>query len=118
MLTYSDGDIKLVSYKIENGLRKYFDIGSQSYKEIPGKSSFIILDNLRSNKPVWKNAGATLHDLGDGVVNLEFQTKMNSIGSEILEGINKSIEIAEKDFKGLVIANNGQHFSAGANMHC
>ena len=103
-------------YKIENGLRKFYDIGSQTYKEIPGKSSFIILDNLRSNKPVWKNVGATLHDIGDGVVNLEFQTKMNSIGSEILEAINKSIEIAEKDFKGLVIANNGQHFSAGANL--
>ena len=103
-------------YKIENGVRKYYDIGSQSYKEIPGKSDFIILDNLRANKPVWQNVGATLHDIGDGVVNLEFQTKMNSIGSEILEAINKSIEIAEKDFKGLVIANNGQHFSAGANL--
>jgi len=103
-------------YKIENGLRKFYDINTQSYKEIPGKSSFIILDNLRSNKPVWKNVGATLHDIGDGVVNLEFQTKMNSIGSEILEAINKSIEIAEIDFKGLVIANNGLHFSAGANL--
>jgi 3-hydroxyacyl-CoA dehydrogenase len=103
-------------YKIENGIRKYYDTGSQSYKEIPGKSDFIILDNLRANKPVWQNVGATLHDIGDGVVNLEFQTKMNSIGSEILEAINKSIEIAEKDFKGLVIANNGQHFSAGANL--
>ncbi|RKY95638.1 MAG: 3-hydroxyacyl-CoA dehydrogenase, partial [Ignavibacteriae bacterium] len=103
-------------YKIENGIRKFYDISSQSYKEIPGKSGFIILDNLRANKPVWKNVGATLHDIGDGVVNLEFQTKMNSIGSEILEAINKSIEIAEKDFKGLVIANNGQHFSAGANL--
>ncbi|NNG27941.1 MAG: 3-hydroxyacyl-CoA dehydrogenase/enoyl-CoA hydratase family protein, partial [Ignavibacteriaceae bacterium] len=103
-------------YKIENGVRNFYDISSQSYKEIPGKSGFIILDNLRAINPVWKNVGATLHDLGDGVVNLEFQTKMNSIGSEILEGINKSIEIAEKDFKGLVIANNGQHFSAGANL--
>ncbi len=103
-------------YKIENGVRKFYDVASQSYKEIPGKSDFIILDNLRANKPVWQNVGATLHDLGDGVVNLEFQTKMNSIGSEILEAINKSIEIAEKDFIGLVIANNGQHFSAGANL--
>lgn len=103
-------------YNIENGLRKFYDIGSQSYKEIPGKSSFIILDNLRANKPIWKNVGATLHDIGDGVLNLEFQTKMNSIGSEILEAINKSIEIAEKDFRGLVIGNDGQHFSAGANL--
>ncbi|GBD87377.1 putative 3-hydroxyacyl-CoA dehydrogenase [bacterium BMS3Abin03] len=103
-------------YKIENGKKKFYDISSNSYKDIPGKSDFIILDNLRANKPVWKNVGATLHDIGDGVVNLEFQTKMNSIGSEILEAINKSIEIAEKDFKGLVIANDGQHFSAGANL--
>ncbi|MCJ7554528.1 MAG: 3-hydroxyacyl-CoA dehydrogenase/enoyl-CoA hydratase family protein [Ignavibacteriaceae bacterium] len=103
-------------YKSENGKKKYYDIPSNSYKEIPGKSDFIILDNFRSNEPVWKNSGATLHDIGDGIVNLEFQTKMNSIGSEILEAINKSIEIAEKDFKGLVIGNNGEHFSAGANL--
>ncbi len=103
-------------YQIENGIKKFYDIQTKSYKEIPGRSGFIILDNLRSNKPVWQNSGATLHDLGDGVLNLEFQTKMNSIGTEILEGINKSIEICERDFKGLVIGNNGPHFSAGANL--
>lgn len=103
-------------YKIENGTRKYFDLNSNSYKEIPGRSDFIILNNLRSQKPVWQNTGATLHDIGDGVLNLEFQTKMNTIGTEILEAINKSIEIAEKDFVGLVIGNNGQNFSAGANL--
>lgn len=103
-------------YKVENGKKLFYDIESKAYKEIPGKGEFIILDNYRANKPVWQNSGATLHDIGDGVVNLEFHTKMNSIGSEILEAINKSIEIAEKDFIGLVIANNGQHFSAGANL--
>lgn len=103
-------------YKSENGKKKFYDIASNSYKEIPGKGDFIILDNYCANEPVWKNSGATLHDIGDGIVNLEFHTKMNSIGSEILEAINKSIEIAEKDFKGLVIGNNGQHFSAGANL--
>jgi 3-hydroxyacyl-CoA dehydrogenase len=103
-------------YNLEGTERQFYDVDSKSYKEIPGKNDFIILDNVRANKPVWQNGGATLHDIGDGVVNLEFQTKMNSIGSEILEGINKSIEIAEKDFKGLVIANNGQNFSAGANL--
>jgi 3-hydroxyacyl-CoA dehydrogenase len=103
-------------YKIDNGKRQYYDIKSGTYKNIPGKEAFIILDNYRSNKPVWKNIGATLHDIGDGVLNLEFQTKMNSIGSEILEAIQKSIEIAEKDFNGLVIGNDGQNFSAGANL--
>ncbi|RMD49961.1 MAG: 3-hydroxyacyl-CoA dehydrogenase, partial [Ignavibacteria bacterium] len=103
-------------YKSENGRRKYYDISSGEYKDIPGTEGFIILDNYRDQKPVWQNSGATLHDIGDGIVNLEFHTKMNSIGSEVLEAINKSIEIAEKDFKGLVIANNGLHFSAGANL--
>lgn len=103
-------------YITENGKKKFYDINSNSYKEIPGKSDFIILENYRSNTPVWKNIGATLHDIGDGIVDLEFHTKMNTMGSEILEAINKSIEIAERDFKGLVIANNGQHFSAGANL--
>jgi 3-hydroxyacyl-CoA dehydrogenase len=103
-------------YQVENGKRKYFDKNTFTYKEIPGKNGFIILDNYRANKPVWRNSGAVLHDLGDGVLDLEFQTKMNSIGSEVLEAINKSVEIAEKDFAGLVIANNGQNFSAGANL--
>jgi len=103
-------------YKIENGIRKYYNQTSHSYKNIPGKDAFIILDNYKTNQPVWKNSGTTLHDIGDGVLNLEFHTKMNSIGSEVLEGITKSIEIAEKDFNGLVIGNDGPHFSAGANL--
>lgn len=104
-------------YKIENGIKKYYDVSSKSYKPTPGGQSFIILDNLRNNTPVWKNSGATLHDIGDGVLNLEFHTKMNSIGTEVLEGIQKSIQIAEdKGWKGLVLANEGANFSAGANL--
>lgn len=103
-------------YKIENGNKKYYDIPSKSYKVIPGTEAFIILDNIRANKTVWKNSGATLTDIGDGIVNLEWNTKMNSIGAEVIEGINKSIEIAEKDFRGLVISNEGANFSAGANV--
>jgi 3-hydroxyacyl-CoA dehydrogenase len=103
-------------YKVENGLRKYYDIPTKSYKVIPGTESFIILDNLRENKIVWENSGATLFDLGDGIVNLEFHSKMNTLGGEVVEGINKAITIAEKDFQGLVIANQGENFSAGANL--
>jgi 3-hydroxyacyl-CoA dehydrogenase len=103
-------------YKIENGSKKFFDIPSKSYKTIPGTESFILLDNIRPTKTVWKNSGAVLTDIGDGILNLEWNTKMNSIGGEVIEGINKSIEIAEKDFRGLVISNEGANFSAGANV--
>ena len=57
-----------------------------------------------------------MYDIGDEVVALQWNTKMNSIGSEVLEAVNKSIDLAEKSFKGLVIANDGANFSAGANV--
>lgn len=103
-------------YKIENGSKKFYDIASKSYKTIPGTESFILLDNIRPTKTVWKNSGAVVTDIGDGILNLEWNTKMNSIGGEVIEGINKAIEIAEKDFRGLVISNEGANFSAGANV--
>ncbi|MDF3078684.1 MAG: 3-hydroxyacyl-CoA dehydrogenase [Sphingobacteriaceae bacterium] len=103
-------------YKVENGVRKYYDIPSKTYKPIPGTDAFIILDNIRPTNTVWKNSGTTLTDLGDGILNLEFHTKMNTIGGEVLQGINKAIDIAEKDYRGLVIGNDGANFSAGANV--
>lgn len=103
-------------YKIENGGRLYYDIPSKSYKIIPGTEEFILLDNIRATKTVWKNSGTTITDLGDGILNIEFHTKMNSIGGEVLEGINKAIDLAEADYKGLVISNEGANFSAGANV--
>jgi 3-hydroxyacyl-CoA dehydrogenase len=110
-------------YEIKDGKKNYYAIPSLSPSGrageglvIPGTESFILLDNIRPTKTVWKNSGATLTDIGDGIVNLEWNTKMNSIGAEVIEGINKSIEIAEKDFRGLVISNEGANFSAGANV--
>lgn len=104
-------------YSKQNGKQQYFDIESKEYKIIPGTDDFIILDNYRQQKPVWKNSGVTLHDIGDGVLCLEFQTKMNSLGSEVIQGINQSIQIAEEQgWKGLVIGNDGENFSAGANL--
>jgi len=103
-------------YRIENGKRLYWDMLKKQYLPVPGQDRFIILDNLRGQSPVFKNSGVTLHDIGDGVLNLEFHTKMNSIGGEVLEGMNRAIEIAEKDWKGLVIGNDAAAFSAGANI--
>ncbi|WP_276364550.1 3-hydroxyacyl-CoA dehydrogenase/enoyl-CoA hydratase family protein [Daejeonella sp. H1SJ63] len=103
-------------YKIENGIKKYYDIPSKTYKTVPGSESFIILDNIRSTSTVWKNSGTTITDLGDGILNVEFHTKMNTIGGEVLQGLNKAIDLAEKDFRGLVVGNDGANFSAGANI--
>lgn len=103
-------------YKVEDGVRKFYDIKSKSYLEIPGKQQFVILDHLRATKEIWKNAGASIFDLGDGILNLEFRTKMNTMGSEVIEGLNKVIDLGEKEYRGVVIGNQGANFTVGANL--
>jgi len=103
-------------YKKEKGQQLYYDVESKSYKVIPGTENLVILDALRDENKVWGNSDTTLVNLGDGILNLEFHTKMNTIGGGVIEGINKAIDIAEKEHKGLVISNTGQNFSAGANV--
>ena len=103
-------------YKVESGIKKYYDIPTKSYKALPGTDDFIILDNIRENKTLWKNSGVSIIDLGDGILNVEFHTKMNTIGGDVISGINKAIDMAEKDYRGLVIGNDGANFSAGANV--
>ena len=103
-------------YKLENGQKKYYDQNSGEYKVIPGTEDLLFIDNLRDSKTVWENADCHLIDLGDGILNLEFHTKMNTIGGGVLAGIQKGIDLAETEYKGLVISNNGQNFSAGANV--
>lgn len=103
-------------YKLENGKRKYYDIPTKSYKVIPGTEAFTILENL-SNNIVWKNSGANVVDLGDGILNVEFRSKMNTFGQEVSEALLKGISLAEKDFRGLVVGNDSTDaFSAGANL--
>ncbi|TAH09047.1 MAG: 3-hydroxyacyl-CoA dehydrogenase/enoyl-CoA hydratase family protein [Sphingobacteriia bacterium] len=102
-------------YKVEAGKKMYYDPASKSYKVIPGGESFLILKN-HSDQLIWKNSACKMVDIGDGVAGFEWSTKMNSIGGEVLEGLNKAIGIAEEKYKGLVIANEGPNFSAGANV--
>ncbi len=102
-------------YKIENGKRLYYDIASKAYKALPGGEAFIVMKNFE-NATVWKNSACRTYHLGDDVLGLEWYTKMGSIGGEVLEGIQKSIALAEEKYKGLVIANEGANFSAGANV--
>jgi 3-hydroxyacyl-CoA dehydrogenase len=103
-------------YKTLNGQHYFYSISEKEYVVIPGSENLVSLENLRTENKVWGNADTTIIDLGDGVLNLEFHTKMNTIGGGVIQGINKAIDLAEKDYRGLVISNNGQHFSAGANV--
>ena len=102
-------------YKVENGKRYFYDISSKAYKEMPGGSAFIVMKNF-AGQTVWKNSACRTYHLGDDVLGLEWYTKMGSIGGEVLEGIQKSISLAEQKYKGLVVANEGANFSAGANV--
>ncbi len=102
-------------YKVENGKRLYYDVASKSYKSLPGGDAFIVMKNFE-NQTVWKNSNCRLYHLGDDVLGLEWYTKMGSMGGEVIEAIQKSISIAEEKYKGLVIANEGPNFSAGANV--
>ncbi len=105
-------------YKTQNGKRLCYDIPAKTYKNIDGTDGFIVLDHFKqANKSVWNSAGCDIIDIGDGILNVEFHTKMNAVSGDILTGIHKAIELAEKDFRGVVIGNdNPQAFSAGANI--
>ena len=102
-------------YKVENGKRYFYDISTKAYKEMPGGTAFIVMKNF-AGQTVWKNSACRTYHLGDDVLGLEWYTKMGSIGGEVLEGIQKSISLAEQKYKGLVVANEGTNFSAGANV--
>ncbi len=103
-------------YTIDNGATYFYDIPTKKQTKKPGQDAFIILDNIRKSNEVWKNSGVVIEDLGDGILNCEFQSKMNTIGGDVLAGLNKAVDLAEKDFDGLVIGNQGANFSVGANI--
>ncbi|RXK83944.1 3-hydroxyacyl-CoA dehydrogenase/enoyl-CoA hydratase family protein [Filimonas effusa] len=106
-------------YKIAGGQRLYYDPNKKTYEGTEGAAEqptpFIVLSNYK-DKIIWKNSNAYVYDIGDGVAALQWNTKMNTMGGEVLEAINKAVGIAEERFKGLVIANEGANFSAGANV--
>ena len=104
-------------YKREGGVKKFYDSITKSYQPTPGAESFIILDNYRDQKPVHQTSETILHDIGDGVLCLEFTSMHNTIGEGVLRGINESIQLAEEEgWNGLVIGNNASNFSVGANL--
>ena len=102
-------------YKVEAGKKYCYDPATKTYKALPGGDAFIVMSNY-TDKLVWKNASCKLYNLGDDVLGLQWFTKMGSIGGDVLAGIQTAIDKAEKGYKGLVIANEGANFSAGANV--
>ena len=103
-------------YTVKDGGKFYYDIPSKSQVKIPGQDAFIILDNIREAKTIWKNSEASIQYLGDGVLNVEFQSKMNTVGGGVLQAINKGIDLAEQKYEAVIIGNQAANFSVGANL--
>ena len=103
-------------YSVKDGATYYYDIPAKAQVKKPGQDSFIILDNIRKSNEVWKNSGAVIEDLGNGILNLEFQSKMNTIGGDVLAAVNKAIDLAETNYQGLIVGNQAANFSVGANI--
>jgi len=103
-------------YKVENGLKKFYDIPSKTYKVIPGTEDLISLEAIRATNVVWENEEASIFDIGDGVLNVEFHSKMNVIGAGTLQALNTAVDLAEESYKAIVVSNEADHFSAGANV--
>jgi 3-hydroxyacyl-CoA dehydrogenase len=103
-------------YEVRKGRRYVYSPSREDYIELPGQDRFLLLDTLRAEKVIWQNSGASIFDLGDGVLCVEFHTKMNTIGGEVLDAIHRAIDLAEKHYNGVIIGNQGEHFSAGANL--
>ncbi len=103
-------------YTVKEGAKYYYAIPSKNQEKIPGQDSFIILNNIREAKTIWSNPGASIQHLGDGVLNIEFQSKMNTLGGEVLQAINKGIDLAETEYEAVILGNQGANFSVGANL--
>lgn len=115
VLTKGEG----VFYKNNNGRKSFFDLASGTYKEIAVKPTHLVIKTLKEqNRVLASNSGASLIDLGDGVINVEFHTKMNAIDNDVGDMLNQAVELAESSnaYKGIVISNDAPNFSVGANL--
>lgn len=103
-------------YGLDAGKKTYFNTDDKSMTLIPGQDAFIILDNIRESQTIWSNNEAAIQHLGDGVLNVEFQSKMNTIGGGVLQAINKGIDLAEQEYEAVILGNQAANFSVGANL--
>lgn len=109
---------KCETFYLKKADGKYFyDFDKKDYVKIEDNPRIVILPALKErNKIVKTNPGATLVDIGDGVVCLEFHTKMNAVDGDLIHMIAASCDIVEKDFVGMVVGNHAANFSVGANV--
>ncbi len=104
-------------YRSREGVLEHYDFAKGAYVPVPTSPEVIFLPALRErNRVVRRNAGATLYDLGEGVLGLEFHTKMNAIDGDIVSMMNEGVSLAETEFAGMVIANHAENFCVGANL--
>jgi 3-hydroxyacyl-CoA dehydrogenase len=103
-------------YRIEGGDRQVLTLDG-SYRTVQRPEGVVMLEDIkRTQQPVLKNGSAALWDIGDGVACLEFTSKMNSVDPDLMALLGKSIRVVQKQFKALVIYNEGSNFSVGANL--
>ena len=104
-------------YESEKGATSVFDFATAATSKVEEPAGILILNNLKdAGKEVERNSGASLIDLGDGVICCEFHSKMNAIGSDLIAMIHKGIKRLDSDFDAMVIANQASNFSVGANL--
>src|SRR5438477_3923855 len=104
-------------YESEKGTTTVFDLGAAGVKKVEEPAGIIILKSYKeAGREVERNSGASLIDLGDGVVCCEFHAKMNAIGADLIAMIHKGLKRLETDFDAMVIANQAVNFSVGANL--
>jgi 3-hydroxyacyl-CoA dehydrogenase len=105
------------TFYVQNGTTTYFDLGSGAYRPVPERPGVTLLPALKARKKVVKkNAGASLIDLGDGVVCLEFHSKMNTIGADVVQMVQAGVKLLGESFDAMVIGNQGPNFCVGANL--
>ncbi len=103
-------------FQPDEGYKQVWMPAADEYQNSESKAGLIILDDKRKATTIWKNEGASIHHLGKGILCLEFRSKMNTMGSEVIAALNKAFDLAEENYEALIIGNQGPQFSAGANL--
>jgi 3-hydroxyacyl-CoA dehydrogenase len=108
---------KKTFYASCEGAQSYFDFASGAYRDIEDKPGILLLPSLKARKKeIKRNAGASLIDLGDGVVCLEFHSKMNTVGADTVQMIHSGLKTLNEGFDAMVIGNQAANFCVGANL--